>query len=242
MIALLASVWVASLLGSVHCAGMCGGFVCAITTPRRAFWSQAAWHLGRGAAYVVLGLAAGFLGRGLESTLDASGIRHSAAIAAGALLVVRGITELWTRQRARPHRPAPWAHMVTHGIRAVRALPLIPRALLVGALAALLPCGWLWVFVTTAAGTGQPWLGGLVMLAFWAGTIPLLAGVGFAAGGLLARFRDGLPRATAIAMIVVGLLTVAGRFRAHPACHHATLPTLAPAAAHVHDAPAHGAR
>lgn len=250
MIALLASVWVAALLGSVHCAAMCGGFVCAITTPGRAVASQAAWHLGRGAAYVVLGLAAGLLGRGLESTLDASGVRHSAAFAAGALLVVRGIRELWAPAPARPHRPAPWSHLVARGIRAVRALPLIPRALLVGAFAALLPCGWLWAFVTTAAGTGQPWLGALVMLAFWAGTVPLLAGVGLAAGGLLVRFRAGLPRVTAVAMILVGLLTVAGRFRVHPAGHgghHAASSTAVPAtahgdAAHVHEAHTHGAR
>jgi len=136
--------------------------------------------------------------------------------------------------------------MVARGFRAVRALPLIPRALLIGAFAALLPCGWLWAFVATAAGTGQPWLGGLVMLAFWAGTVPLLAGVGLAAGGLVARFRDGLPRVTAVAMILVGLLTVAGRFRVHPAGHgaHHVMPAMvvAPTEAHEHGAHVHGAR
>ncbi len=214
MIPLLLSVWTASLIGGLHCAGMCGGFVCAVSVPGRATLSQAAWHLGRGLAYVAIGFAAGSLGRGLESALATTGLQHAAAIAAAALLVVRGVSML-ASGAARPARPAPWSRLVASAIRGVRALPVVPRAALVGALAALLPCGWLWAFVATAAGTGQPVGGALVMLTFWSGTIPALAGVGLAAGGLLARFRDRIPRVTAIAMIVVGLLTVVGRFRPH---------------------------
>jgi hypothetical protein len=243
MIALLASVCVASVLGGLHCVGMCGGFVCAVTAPGRAVLSQSAWHVGRGLAYVGLGFAAGLLGRGLEVTLDASGLRHAAAIAAGSLLVVRGVSALSSGPRTHPTRPAPWTPLVARGFRVVRALPVVPRALLVGTFAALLPCGWLWAFVATAAGTGHPGAGALVMLAFWIGTLPLLAGVGLAAGGVLHRFRDRLPRVTAIAMIVIGVLTVAGRFRPHPATHdaapHAPHPTMAPAA-NAHGGHAHG--
>ena len=125
-------------------------------------------------------------------------------------------------------------------------LPLVPRALLVGSFTALLPCGWLWAFVATAAGTGQPLAGALVMLVFWTGTLPALAGVGLAVGGFAARFRDRIPRFTAMAMIVVGLLTVAGRFRphahagAHPG-HAATAPAgPAPHAGAIHEGHAHG--
>lgn len=241
MIALLASVWVASLVGGLHCAGMCGGFVCAVTEPRRAFLSQAAWHVGRGLAYVALGLAAGLLGRGLEATLAATGIAHAAATGAGVLLVARGVAAWHAGGGARPARPAPWAGIIGSGLRAIRVLPLVPRALLVGSLTALLPCGWLWAFVATAAGTGQPLAGALVMLVFWTGTLPALAGVGVAAGGIAARFPDRLPRVTAVAMIVVGLLTLAGRFRphVHDAGTHA-IHGAAAAAAHAHPGHAHG--
>jgi sulfite exporter TauE/SafE len=239
MIALLASVWVASVVGGLHCAGMCGGFVCAITEPGRAFRSQAAWHAGRGLAYVGLGLAAGLLGRGIEAVLATAGIAHAAALGAGALLVARGAGELVGSARARPPRPAPWAGAVGRGLRAVRGLPPVPRALLVGSLTALLPCGWLWAFAATAAGTGQPLTGALVMLVFWSGTLPALAGVGVAAGGLAARFRGHVPRLAAVAMIVVGLLTVAGRFRPHT--HAAgTHAHAAATPAHVPEEHAHG--
>lgn len=243
MIALLASVFVSSLLGSLHCAGMCGGIVCAVSSPGRALVSQAAWHAGRGAAYVLLGVAAGLAGRGVESALDFTGVRHVAAIAAGVLLVASGGAALVGRGAGRPPRPAPWSGALAGAIRTVRVLPLVPRALLVGSLTALVPCGWLWAFVATAAGTGRPELGALVMLTFWAGTLPLLAGLGLAAGRALAPLRRRLPLVSAAAMVAIGLLTLAIHFAPHDAAHdaaHGTVhahPSLASApaqAGHTH--------
>ena len=68
MIALAGSVLVASLLGSPHCAGMCGGFVCfyAAQGGRGQARAHAAYNFGRLFSYLVLGLLAGALGRTLE--------------------------------------------------------------------------------------------------------------------------------------------------------------------------------
>ncbi len=240
MIALLVSVWTASLLGSLHCAAMCGGFVCAVSAEGRPLASQIAWHLGRGAAYLALGALAGVLGAGLEHTLAPAGLPHAAAIGAGALLVVSGVGALvqWFGVRGGPAPDAsPFARVIGTGLRAVRHWPLLSRAVAMGALTALLPCGWLWAFVATAAGTGRA-LGGLaVMAVFWSGTLPLLGALGFAAGRMLGPWRTRLPLVTALAMIVVGLLTVAGRLQPHVMpmgdaghMHHA-MPMVMPSAA-----------
>ncbi len=224
MIALALSVFAASVLGSAHCAAMCGGFVCAVSAPGRPLASQAAWHAGRGLAYLTLGLAAGLVGHGLERVLAPTGLPHLAGVAAGALLVVWGLATLvgalGLRLGPGPD-PSPFARVIGSGLRAVRDWPLPARGLAMGALTALLPCGWLWAFVASAAGTAQA-LGGLVvMFAFWLGTVPLLAAVGLAAGRALDPLRRRLPYVTAGTMIVVGLLTVAGRFRAHDMAHAA---------------------
>jgi sulfite exporter TauE/SafE len=249
LIALLASVLGSSLLGSLHCAGMCGGFVCAVSTPGRALATQAAWHAGRGAAYLALGIAAGSLGLGLERTLAATGLSHAAAIAAGVLLVAWGAVALARSLGVLPSRAAaasPVARVIASGLRGARAWPPIARSLAVGGLTAFLPCGWLWAFVATAGGTGEPARGALVMLAFWAGTLPALLGLGLAAGRALEPLRRRLPALTAAAMIVVGLATIAGRFRAHPAGHGGAHPQgaapHAAAAPHVHEGPAHDHR
>lgn len=222
MLALLASVFTASLLGSLHCAAMCGGFVCAVSGEGRPLASQIAWHAGRGAAYLVLGALAGLIGAGLEHTLAPAGLPNAAAVGAGALLIVAGLGALMQAMglRGTPTPDAsPFARVIGSGLRAVRAWPLLARATAMGSLTALLPCGWLWAFVATAAGTGSV-LGGLaVMAVFWSGTLPLLAALGFAAGRVLGPLRSRLPVVTAIAMIVVGLITVAGRLQPHTMDH-----------------------
>jgi sulfite exporter TauE/SafE len=86
-----------------------------------------------------------------------------------------------------------------------------PRALALGLATALLPCGYLWAFVATAAATGRPLAATLVMLAFWAGTTPALAGVALLARRALGPLERRLPLVTAAALVVIGLLTVAGR-------------------------------
>ncbi len=224
MIALALSVLVASVLGSVHCAAMCGGFVCAVSAQGRPFAAQTAWHAGRGLAYVTLGALAGALGRGLERALAPTGLPHAAGVIAGAVLVLWGLATLSSALGLRGKGEGAaspftrgFGRWLGGGLRAVRDWPAGARGLAMGALTALLPCGWLWAFVASAAGTGHAASGAIVMLAFWLGTVPLLAAVGLAAGRALDPLRRRLPYVTATAMITVGLLTVAGHFRAHPA-------------------------
>ena len=53
-----------------------------------------------------------------------------------------------------------------------------------GLLTGLLPCGVLYVAFSRAVLAGSLPGGALVMAAFWLGTVPLLATIGFASGGL----------------------------------------------------------
>jgi len=241
VILLLASVFGASLLGSLHCGAMCGGIVCAVSVPGRALVTQAAWHAGRAVAYVGLGLAAGGLGQGLERLLAPSGVANAAAIVAGALLVVWGLGGVASAlgwRRAAPASSSPLARPLAAALRALRDRPPLARGLAMGALTALLPCGWLWAFVASAAGTGHPLGGGLLMLAFWLGTVPVLAGLGLVAGRALGPLRRRLPLATAIGVVAIGLLTVVVRLQPHaaPHAHGGAVPGAPAAPEHVHGA------
>lgn len=124
---------------------------------------------------------------------------------------------LWTLAglwRGAP-APAPGGAALHRAIgRLVRLLggwPSELRALVLGVATALLPCGYLWAFVATAAATGHVANGALVMLAFWGGTTPALAGVALVARRALGPLERRLPLVTAAALVVIGLLTVAGR-------------------------------
>jgi sulfite exporter TauE/SafE len=118
--------------------------------------------------------------------------------------------------------------------RTLRERPPVVRALLLGLFSTLLPCGWLYAFAVLAAGTGGPWSGALVMAAFWAGTVPVMLGLGLSLQWLTAPLRRRLPVVTAVVLIAVGLLWLVGRttMPTHQAHQHPAAGTVA--ADHVH--------
>jgi uncharacterized protein len=228
MIALVASVLGASLLGSAHCAGMCGGFVVFYSgsggAPRRLL-AHAAYNGGRLFSYLLVGALAGALGAGIEHAGAFVGVSRAAAIAAGTLMVAWGAVQILRSFGARIPEPGAGTLAGAGFARALRALrdrPPALRALAIGLLSTLLPCGWLYLFVAPAAATRSPAGGALVMAAFWLGTVPVMAGLGLLAQRALGPLRRRLPVLTAAALMVIGLLTVAGKMNApvHTAMHH----------------------
>jgi len=216
VIALLSSLFVAALLGSPHCAGMCGGFVAfyAGQAGERRLLAHMAYHGGRLLSYAALGAVAGLLGASVERLGATAGVSRAAAILAGALMVLWGGATIAASLGARlPRltRPGSAGKGIAAALRALRAQPAPLRALAIGLLSTLLPCGFLYVFVAAAAATASPLWGGLAMAAFWAGTVPLLAGLGLAAQSILGPLRRRLPVVTAAGLVVLGLLAMAGR-------------------------------
>ncbi len=233
MNALVLSVLGASLLGSPHCAAMCGGFVCFFSgqqdaKPNRL--THATYHLGRLLSYALLGVGAGMAGAGFDLAGRMAGFQRPAAVAAGTLLILWGLAGLAAAAgfgRGASAAPVGFRRLFSGAIARLADKPPIIRALTIGLLTALLPCGWLYVFVATAASTGSATSGAIVMAAFWAGTVPVLAGVGALAQRAAGPLRARLPVVTAAVLVVLGVLTVAGRFQAPHAAPH-------PPAAHDH--------
>ncbi len=220
MIALASSVFVAGLLGSVHCAGMCGSFACLASggdssQGPQALRSTAAYNFGRLLSYATLGAIAGAAGAGLNRAGAIAGLARPAAIVAGVLLIVWGLASLAAALGVRIPLldvPPALATRVAGAVRAVQSRPPAVRALAIGALSAALPCGWLYAFVATSAAAGSALGGATVMAAFWLGTVPMMVAVGVSAQRVLGRFRSRLPVLTASVLVILGVLTVAGRF------------------------------
>jgi sulfite exporter TauE/SafE len=146
-----------------------------------------------------------------------AGIGRAAAIVAGTLMVLWGVSTIAAALGVRvPGTLAPeWARRRLGGaLLAFRDRPPMVRAAATGLLTTLLPCGWLYAFVATAGGTGSALGGMLVMAAFWAGTVPMLLGVGLGAQRVLGSLRSRLPTVSAVLVIAFGLLAISGRIRA----------------------------
>lgn len=232
MTALAASVLVAALLGSVHCAAMCGSFAC-LAAGGTAWRGTLGYNVGRLLAYGALGAAAGGAGAGLDQAGAVAGVARPATLVAGTLLVLWGLVSLAAALGVRTPALAPppaLTRALGRGMRRVQGWPSLARGLALGLLTAALPCGWLYAFVATAAAAGGAIAGAAVMGAFWVGTVPMLAAVAFGAQRLLGPARRHLPAFTAIVLVVLGGLTVAGRFV--PAASPAT--PLTAHAGHAH--------
>jgi sulfite exporter TauE/SafE len=224
--ALALSVLAASLLGSLHCAGMCGGLVAlyAGDSQRRdgAARSHLAYNLGRLIAYAALGASAGALGAALDLGGAFLGIQRVAAMIAGAFIALWGGLLLFQSLGRRvPRLGAPsWLQgLLGRGVRLIAMRRPVTRALAVGLLTGCLPCGWLYAFVVTAAGTGSAAAGAAVMGVFWAGTLPVMVSLGLGLRGLAGPLRRHVPTACAVAMILIGLFAVAGRMVERPSTH-----------------------
>ena len=218
----------ASLLGSPHCAGMCGGFVCFVSgeAGARRWVPQTAYHVGRFLSYVLLGAAAGAIGAGIERLGWAVGIGRLAPVLAGFLLLVWGGLHLMAAVGRGPAMPSPHAsplaRRVAAWIRVLRDWPPVARGFAVGLLTTLIPCGFLYSFVAVAGGTGSPLAGATVLAIFWLGTVPILATLGWIADRVVGRLRARLPILSASLLILLGLLTLTGRLALPPtsAMHH----------------------
>ncbi|HEU4725199.1 MAG TPA: sulfite exporter TauE/SafE family protein, partial [Candidatus Eisenbacteria bacterium] len=208
MIEVAIAVLGASLLGSPHCVGMCGGFLVFVTgdaTGARRWLAQAAYHLGRLVSYGTLGLIAGRLGQGVEQAGATVGIGRAAPIVAGVLMVVWGGTNLLRATgalRGAPATPSPLHRLLSPFVRAMRDWNPFARALAIGLVTTVIPCGFLYGFVTVAGGTGSPIAGLLVMVVFWAGTLPILASLGVLADRAVGALRARLPILSASLLIV----------------------------------------
>lgn len=220
MTALFFAVLSASLLGSLHCAGMCGAFVVLAVTQTdggkatRPWRLQAAYHTGRLVTYLAFGLAAGAIGASINFGGSLVHIQRTATILAAITLVFFGtltlLRVLGVRKGAHGS-PAWMARLAQRGHRAAWALDPLPRALAIGLLTTLLPCGWLYAFVVTAAGTAHALTGAAVMGVFWLGTLPILAAVGAGARRIAGPLGAHMPVLAASLLIAVGLFTLLHR-------------------------------
>jgi hypothetical protein len=219
-VTLLAGILVASLLGSIHCAGMCGPFTCLYSGSRAGshlLTAHASYNSGRLVSYIVLGTIAGSIGARVDDLGRFAGVAHLAALVAGCLMIVWAAATIATSFGVRvPISLAPeWARRTLGGllISTSRQRPEV-RGLIVGLLTTLLPCGWLYTFVVVAGSTGGALAGAAAMAVFWVGTVPILLAVGLGAARLLGPLTRRLPVLSATFVLVLGLLTIAGKVRA----------------------------
>jgi sulfite exporter TauE/SafE len=195
------------LAGSLHCAAMCGPLTLALFRASGGNGPGKTWpwlyHGGRLVMYMVLGAISGAAG----SILLWAGLQRWLSIMAGAWMLVAAIILL----RGGAHLGGSFNAWLKSRFGFLLQERSVASTISLGALNGLLPCGLVYLAVAAAAATGRIAGGVMAMLAFGAGTLPMMFGVHFAGrlfkwGGPVGWRRTGL----VFAALAGGLLIVRG--------------------------------
>ena len=206
----------ASLLGSLHCVGMCGGLLGACVGCQQVpAGTQVRYHIARGVVYLILGGVAGALGASLDLTGELASLQALAAWLAGGFLVSWGLWQWHSLWRARSSTasssPSRWSKLLGLWLRKWPGKTPNARAWGLGLASALLPCGWLYGFVLVAAATASVTSGVVVMATFWLGTVPALAGFAIFVRKSLPGLQKRLPHLIPLVWITLGIVTIVER-------------------------------
>jgi sulfite exporter TauE/SafE len=164
--------FLAGLITSFHCAGMCGPLACALM-PTRADDADpqvvsTVYHVTRLAGYTVLGALAGGFGRWPLLMLGSDALRYLPW-----LLVVFFAAMAFRFDQRLPRLPL-LGRAYAALLGRLRKIPRVRAAAALGFATPLLPCGALYFLLSLALLAGSALRGAECLLAFGLGTVPLL--------------------------------------------------------------------
>lgn len=224
-IPLFVSAFLTGLLGSVHCIGMCGGIVGALTmgltepvrhSPLKLLPYLLTYNIGRISTYVFMGLIVGFIGT-LSQQLP---FQHDIHLwVSGLFMIALGlyIGAWWQALTYLEQGGAVlWRIISPLG---QRFLPIKNplQAFGLGLVWGWLPCGLVYTALGLALAGGNSIQGGWIMLSFGLGTLPMLFAMGTTAQWLMQLTRRlWVRRWVGALMIVFGIATLAEIITFHP--------------------------
>jgi len=212
----LISIATIAFLGAFgHCIGMCGGIVIAYSSRKvDAEWSnmmQGFAHLvysfGRITTYVMLGVIFGAIG----GVAQFNGYTTAAlTIVAGIFMILAGLSLLgkldFLTKLEHSFSGSKWYQ---DAFRQILQSKSLYSFYILGLLNGLLPCGLVYFFAVTAASTGSPLWGALVMFIFGLSTIPALFSLGYFTQLLTkSSLRKKMMNLASIIVILFGIYTI----------------------------------
>jgi uncharacterized protein len=197
------------ILGSLHCAAMCGPIALALPggEPLRRHYvtGRLLYNAGRIATYVLLGAILGSLG-GLFAL---AGLQQAVSVTVGVIMIlvlifpslIRRISERWSPAAQLQRRLQGWFGIF---LRRRTLFSLFGLGLLNG----LLPCGLLYAALGAAAALGEPLRGMVFLGGFGVGTLPVMLGIGLLGRTIRVEVRRRLSGVLPVFTGVLGVLLI----------------------------------
>ena len=212
--------FIAGLLGGVHCLGMCGGIVGALTfginpipeneqdappqSPKNIYPYLLAYNGGRLLSYTFAGVLVGGISMLASNLPVLNNIQFGLQIFAALFMIALGlyIAGWWTGLRKIEVAGGMiWKHIEPISRRFIPVRSPF-QALILGSLWGWLPCGLVYTILFWSISTGNAIEGGLLMLSFGLGTLPMLLAMGVFAASLSSFIRKNWVRSLAGGIII----------------------------------------
>lgn len=199
------SALILGVLGSLHCAGMCGPLALALPsvgrTPASFVAGRLAYNAGRVITYGLLGAFFGLIG----GTLAVAGLQRWLSIAAGAAILIGLLLSSRFALALPAINTVGWLKSAFGKLLQQRTLSSL---LFLGGLNGLLPCGLVYVACAGATATGNLQTGVMYMLVFGLGTVPMMLGIGLFGQKLQIWFRFRLEKLVPACLTLVAVLLI----------------------------------
>jgi len=205
--AILLSALILGLMGSFHCAGMCGPIAIALplhgnTVPQK-IYGGILYNLGRTLTYGIMGAIFGLLGQGVEML----GFQQKISVIMGAAMIISVLFPTLFRNQYSPTKS--WFTLIGRlktTIREMFSTRSFSSLFLIGLLNGLLPCGLVYMAIAGAIGTGNAGLGSIYMILFGLGTIPMMLSISLAGNIMSSAIRTKINKLIPVLVVIVGIL------------------------------------
>ena len=195
------------LLGSVHCIGMCGPLVMALPIAQKInsqkWIALALYHIGKIASYALLGILLGLLGSQFPFYI----MQQNLSIVIGVVMLLYVVYVFILKPKQLLNLSFLYKPIVNQLGKLFKRKGL-GSFLLIGFLNGLLPCGMVYLALTSALATQNILNGGLFMLFFGLGTMPALIMVALGGQYMGIAFRSKLQKLLPVFIFGMGLMLI----------------------------------
>ena len=200
----------AGFLGSGHCLGMCGALVSGYfmkNRGNRSYLPYLAYQLSRISVYTMIGVSAAALGVVLVSSGMFGKIQSVLQIVIGTVVVILALGVVGWIPWQGSIRLIPLQALRKGYASASQKGPVL-GAMIAGFLNGLMPCPLTFAMAVKATTATSLLEGGALMLAFGAGTLPMMLFISVAFGKLSAKLRGLMLKSAALIMMFMGFNTI----------------------------------
>lgn len=204
---ILATALALGLMGSFHCAGMCGPIAISLPLHGNKYYQKVIggilYNLGRTVTYGIMGAIFGLIGQSFQLM----GFQQWVSIVMGSLMVLSVLVPSVFRKINTGHK-MPLAGYVRSGMQRLFQKKSFGGLFFIGLLNGLLPCGLVYMAIAGAIGTSDVLLGIAFMVLFGLGTLPMMLVLSLVGNMVTISVRNKINRLIPVVVVVIGILFI----------------------------------